>query len=289
MNPVYRNFSQAELDQQYNNRASIPDFKERIAAWLQLVPDVKKNTRCLENIEYGNDDREQLDLYQSGQKNSPVIVFFHGGDFFKLITKDYAAFAATNFVAAGISYIAAGFPTRPTHTITQMRESARKLIQWVQNHAVEYNIDPDQIFIAGASSGSNICCQLLMTDWESKNIPQQVIKGAVLLGPLADLEPVKLSYRQQYLNLTDEEVEFMSVTRYKGKLASCPVIVINGSNELGEYQRQGQWLTDDLANRGHSVKRFLLQDHDHFNIVDTWAMSGSEPFLATVNMINNNR
>jgi len=288
MHPVYRNFNQAELDQQYNNRASVPNFEERMASWLQLAPDIKKNTRCLENVKYGNGDQEQLDLYQSGQKNSPVIVFFHGGDFSKL-TKDHAAFAATGFVAAGISYIAADFPMRPTHTITQIRESARKLIQWLWNHAVEYNIDPDQIFIAGASSGSNICCQLLMTDWQSQHIPQSVIKGTVLLGPLADWAPVKLSYRQRYLNLTDEEVEFMSMSCFKGKLVSCPVIVINGGSELTEYQRQGQWLTDDLANRGYSIKRFLLPGHDHFNIIDTWAMSGSEPFLATVNMINNNQ
>jgi len=288
MHLVYRNFNQAELDQQYNNRASIPDFEERMAAWLQLAPDIKKNTRCLENIEYGNGDREQLDLYQSGQKNSPVIVYFHGGDFSKL-TKEHATFTVPSFVAAGISYITAGFPMRPTHTITEIRESARKLIQWVWNHADEYNIDPDQIFIVGASSGSNLCCQLLMTDWESKNIPQQVIKGAVLLGPLADWAPVKLSYRQRYLSLTDEEVEFMSVTRYKGKLINCPLIVINGSNELGEYQRQGEWLATELANRGHNVKRFLLPGHDHFDIIDTWAMSGSEPFLETVNMINHNQ
>jgi len=288
MSLIYEQFDQATLDQQYNNRASVFDFNERMAAWFNLSLSVKHNTQCLENISYGDHEQERLDLYPSKKPNAPVLIFFHGGDFTKLC-KDHAAFVAPNFVNAGVSCMIADFPMRPTHTITQIRDSVRKLIQWTWQHGANYDIDPTQIYISGSSSGSNLCCQLLMTNWETQHIPQSVIKGAILLGPLADWAPVKLTYRQKYLELTDDEIEFMSVTRYLGERVNCPVIVVNGSNELDEYQRQGQWLSDHWMQLGNKVNRFLLPGHDHFNIVDTWANGTSEPFAETMRMIKNKR
>lgn len=284
MTYVYRQFDQTTLDREYNNRASVPNFDERMSTWLAQESIVKASTPCLENISYGELEQEKLDLYPAANTNSPVFVFLHGGDFSKL-EKGHSAFPATNLVQAGVSYIAADFPMRPTHTITQIRHSIRKLIRWIWDNAAGYGINPNQIYIGGSSSGSNLCCQLLMTDWELIGVPQSVIKGAVLLGPLADWAPVRLTYRQRYLNLTDEEVEFMSVVRYQGKFVNCPMIVINGSSELSEYQRQGKWLADEWASRGNKVSMLVLPEHDHFNIIDTWADSASEPFRETINMI----
>jgi arylformamidase len=284
MEYVYEKLSQADLDREYNNRASVPNFNDRMNAWAAHESIVKQNIQCLENIPYGKLSEEKLDLYPSNQPKSPVLVYLHGGDFTKL-EKGHMAFPAPSFVQAGISYISADFPMRPSYTITQIRDSIRKLIQWVWANASKYNFDPDQIYIGGGSSGSNLCCQMLMMDWEEYNLPQSIIKGAVLLGPLADWMPVKLSYRQRYLQLTDDEIEFMSVVRYKGKFVDCPMIVINGSDELDEYQRQGKWLADEWTKRGNDATLMLLPAHEHFSIVETWAKYDSEPFQKTLKMI----
>jgi len=114
-------------------------------------------------INYKND--LTLDVYQPVQtryKNSPVVVFFHGGAWImgakesininrfngainKLREKGYAV-VAPNYTLA----------RREHSPFPDCIEDARDVIQWIGQHADEYNFDTRNVGIFGESAGAHI-------------------------------------------------------------------------------------------------------------------------------------
>lgn len=72
---------------------------------------------------------------------------------------------------------------------------------------------------------------LVTTGWsEAAELPQNVLKGAVLISGMYDLEPVRKSERGRYIPFTDDIEHAYSAMRHLDKLG-CPVIVAYGDQE----------------------------------------------------------
>ena len=54
-----------------------------------------------------------------------------------------------------------------------------------------------------------------------------------------DLKPVRLSKRSSYIKFTDAMEEALSAQRHIDRL-NCPVVLVHGTNETPEFQRQSR-------------------------------------------------
>lgn len=271
---VWREFDQAGLDRQYNSRGTVPDFTVYTRRYTELTRAAKARLACIENLHYGPGADATLDLYPAapaaGGPGTPVMVFFHGGDW-RALSKDDSGFAAPAFVAAGVMFIAVNFSLVPALSIPQMGAQVRHALAWIARNVAAHGGDAARLHVAGHSSGANLVGQLLATDWvRDFDLPADLVKGATFMSGLGDLEPVRRSFRNAHLKLDDAMVAAASLLQ-AAPGAACPLIVAFGEHEMPEYRRQGREVAAFWRTRGRRADVFELAGRNHFDAVLEWA------------------
>jgi arylformamidase len=284
---VWRDYDQAALDVQYNSRGTVPDFALYTREYAERTRAAKADLVHAHNLRYGEGADEVLDIYPaslsgaSDAPGAPLLVFFHGGDW-RALSKEDSGFAAPAFVAAGVSLVVPDFSLVPDTTIPAMGGQARRVIAWLHASAGAHGGDAARIHIAGHSSGANLVGQVLMTDWEKDfGLPADIIKSACFMSGLGDLEPVRLSFRNENLRLTPETVERVSLLRSGDRIKSrCPMLVAVGEKETEDYRRQSGEVAAYWRGQGNAVELFELAGRNHFDAVLEWADRQSALFRA---------
>ncbi len=268
--PVFRNYDQAELDRQYDQRAWAPNAIELINRYGADSAAVRKRTGEPDTYDYGDTRAESLDLFRTHRTPSPIHVFIHGGAWRLLSARD-SAFPAETFVRAGAHYVALDFALLPVVALDQMVDQVRSAIAWLHRHADQLGGDRNRIFVSGHSSGAHLAAAVATTDWKARfGLPQDVVKGALCCSGIYDLEPVRLSARNDYVQLDATLVETLSPIRQLANLR-CPVAVGVGEHESDEFKRQAQEFATEIERHGVPVERFEGAGLNHFEIATTLA------------------
>lgn len=111
------------------------------------------------DIEYSNVEGHslKLDLFvpKNIQKDTPCLVFIHGGGWKKGKKENYLRynidFAERGYITASISYRLSGVAKFPAAVI-----DAKNAIRWIRANAGDYQIDPEQIVAIGGSAGGHL-------------------------------------------------------------------------------------------------------------------------------------
>src|SRR5450432_1570725 len=109
---VYKLYTQASLDRQYNNRLQAPGYATHLERWELLSRQTEKEYRVIKNIAYGNLPRELLDVYPASQARSKTLVFIHGG-YWQRFDKSSFQFVAQAFHSYGITTLVLNYPLAP--------------------------------------------------------------------------------------------------------------------------------------------------------------------------------
>ena len=161
MTKIYRDYTQEELDQQYNQAtlvSNIPDYTNDLA---DLTAKAKASVACREDIAYGDHADERLDIYLPDNLTSPapIRIFIHGGAW-KGNSKEHAGGAAASFVSHGAIYVAVEFSLAPEASLDRMVDQARRAVWFTYQHGAEYGGDPNKIYLAGHSSGAHMAAMM---------------------------------------------------------------------------------------------------------------------------------
>lgn len=289
MEKVWRDFDRAELDRQYNSRGTVPDHMVYVREYTERTRAAKASLAWSE-FAYGDGPTDRLDVYPAvqaaGRPPAPVLVFLHGGDW-RALTKEDSGFGAQAFVAAGASFVAPDFSAAPAATIPAMGAQVRRALAWLWRNiaALHGGGDPSRIFVAGHSSGANLVSQLLTCDWARDfRAPADLVKGAVFMSGLGDLEPVRLSFRNQWHRLDEAMVSEASLLRRR-PLTACPMILAAGEYETADYKRQGREVQAYWAAQGNRAQCFELAGRNHFDVPLEWADPAGALFRANLEMM----
>jgi len=80
-----------------------------------------------------------------------------------------------------------------------------------------------------------------------------------------DLYPVSLSARREYVNINDDLVQTLSPRRNIDKL-TAPLLIVYGTRETPEFQRQSRDFAAAVADAGKPVTLVIAQGFDHFEV-----------------------
>jgi acetyl esterase/lipase len=128
-----------------------PEFIALPAVAAGVTPVVHRNITYL----HASDVDLQLDVYQQpGRRAAPVVVYFHGGAWWKNARPKSAA-SFRSLLSMGFSLVMIDYRLTGVARAPAAIQDARCALSWVQNHAGEYNFDTKEVIAFGTSSGGH--------------------------------------------------------------------------------------------------------------------------------------
>ena len=67
------------LEKGYNVRLLVDDFDGLIEKWSKWSEDFRANADSSLNCQYGDGEKDKLDIFRCGKPNAPLFIFVHGG------------------------------------------------------------------------------------------------------------------------------------------------------------------------------------------------------------------
>jgi arylformamidase len=262
---VWGNFTQEELDREYEQSTLVPDATEILNKNAEDSARIRDELECILDVSYGPTILERLDIFPAASKGAPVAIYHHGGAWTRS-SKDHCSYFAPGFVDAGINAVVLDFNLAPQVSLDEIVRQNRAAIAWAWHNAAEYGWDRDRIHSFGHSSGGHICGMMVVTDWEGMyGLPADVLKSAAPCSGMYDLEPVRFSHRNSYLDLTEKAAARNSSIRHIPE-TGMPLTMAWGTGELSEFQRQSREFADAWKAAGHAVETFVFDDLNHFEV-----------------------
>lgn len=265
---VFRDYDQAELDRQYNQRAWVANADEYIRRYATVSEAVRARLGEPESIGYGATVAETFDLYRTARSPAPLAIFLHGGAWQRL-SKRESAFAAEAFVRAGAHFAALDFAAVPAARLADLVDQVRSAVAFIYREAERLGVARNRIHLVGHSSGGHLAACAMTTDWASLGVPQP-INGGLCVSGIYDLRPVRLSARNEYMRLDDASEEALSPQRHVDRLA-CPLIVAAAEFDAPEFRRQARDFAAAAARAGVEVRHVEGTGFNHFDVIDTLA------------------
>jgi arylformamidase len=283
---VFLDYTQEELDWQYDHSKRFPDsslFQNERGEASRLAREKIKGHL---NVPYGDHPDEVVDIFPvEGDGKSPVIVFYHGGAWTRGSKNGYS-FGAAAFVPRGVAWVATEFTKVPDGTLSNQARQNRDATAWVYNNADTYGIDRDRIYIAGHSSGGHMTGMVLVTDWEKLyGLPDNLVKGATAISGMYDLEAVYLSYRNNYLHLSEEDWRENSSIFDIQANCGIPLLIGCSEHDTAEFHRQPEEFLKAWKAAGNEGEFIELMDRHHFTGSMCYGETDHELFKKMCQMI----
>lgn len=256
MTTIYRDMDQAALDAGYNNGLAVPNSAEMLQDFVQRSALVRARHPHHLDMRYGPAPRNRIDYFAADQPG-PLLVFIHGG-YWQMRAKEDFSFIATGPLARHMHVALVGYTLAPDITLTGIVDEVRSAIAWLKQHAADFGGDANNMIVAGWSAGAHLTAMCL---------DQPGVAGGVAISGIYDLEPVRLSYLNAKLQLTEAEARALSPLLRP--LSPRPLMITYGTGELPELQRQSAQFGAARQSCPGGL-RPLLQ-HNHFTILDELA------------------
>lgn len=221
-----------------------------------------------EDHSYGDDPYQGVALYRPVRPNGRVLAFLHGGGWTNGY-KEWMAFMAPAFTAAGYLFASIGYRLAPGHVFPAGVDDAAAGIAWVWR---ENGGKP--IFVGGHSAGGHYASLLAVTrDWQGRwGIAGDAIRGCLPISGVYDFAAGSgLSMRPRFLGTGDTERAASPIHRIDGR--PRPFFMAHGERDFPHLIRQAEAMEAALKAAGGEVSRIVLPGRDHF----TASYAGGEP------------
>lgn len=227
------------LDQQYNNRARIPEHPQIFERWAKASALSRDGMSRRLDIAYGEGPSETLDVFPSPHADAPVFVFIHGG-WWRALDKRDQSFIAPAFVQAGAMVVVPNYALCPLVRIEDIAMQMTRALAWTWRHAALYGGDPKRIVVAGHSAGAHLAAMLLCCDWQrvAPDLPPDLVRRALAISGVFELEPLRRApFLQADLGLTAHAARLLSPALFPPP-ASRTLYAAVGAEESDEFLRQ---------------------------------------------------
>ncbi len=257
MTALYRNFlTREELDAAYDNTNAVSDSAQILAGFEERSRLLAE--RCPEELDlrFGLRERQRIDFFRADAPGAPLMMFIHGG-YWQMRRKETFRFLAAGALHHGISVALPGYTLAPEQNLAGIIREIQDSLRWLRENADALGFDRTRIVVAGWSAGGHLAT--MMAD-------EPGVTGILAISGIFDLEPIRLCYLNDKLQLKSEDVASRSPLRLP--LSGKPLFTVCGSDELPELQRQS-W---DFARHRAAAKlpggAFTLAGCNHFTILE---------------------
>ena len=265
----------ARLDRNYNNRDLVPEYPQHLRQWAARSADAMRGGSRNLDVRYGGGPHEHLDIFRTEGERAPVLVFIHGGYWRALDKKDHS-FVAPPFTQQGICVVVPNYALCPAVTVPDIVMQMVRAVAWTWKHIEQYGGDRNRIVVAGHSAGGHLAAMMAGCLWNlhDKALPPDVVKGALSISGLHDLEPIMHTpFLQPTLHLTAEQVRKASPARFKAPDVA-KLYSVSGALESEEFHRQTELIRDAWGAQRVPVCE-LIPGRNHFSVLEALTEPGN--------------
>ena len=272
---IYRGYDREALDEQYNNRARIPHYLDYFDRWLDWSAETRATVPCDLDVAYGDLPVETLDIFPARQPGAPILIMIHGGYWYSL-DKGHNSFVADGFRPHDVVTVVINYGLAPDFRMDEIVRQNRAAAAWVWRNAATFGGDPSRIHALGQSAGGHLAAMLLATDWPAfgAGLPPGLVKSAVSMSGLYDLEPIRLCYLNEKLRMDEAEARRNSPVAQQYPVAA-PLMLVSGDIESDEYVRQANAMASVWEAHVYPLSRIELPGFNHFTMADPLRESDS--------------
>ena len=261
MTKVFLDYDQEGLDRAYDQAAYAANRDQLLARMAANSELARRRIGQPERFSYGAKPIEGLDVYRARTPDAPLNVFVHGGAWRAGLARDYA-FPAEMMLAAGAHFVVLDFEnvTETGGDLMPMADQVRRGISWVCENAKAIGGNAQRVYVSASSSGAHLAAVAA-----TSGLP---VKGWTLCSGMYDLRGPRLSKRSSYVKFTDAAEEALSPQRHVARIGA-PVVLLYGSLETPEFQRQSKDFADALTRAGKSAEIIRAEGYNHFELMET--------------------
>lgn len=232
---------------------------------LNTTSQLPKGFQREKNINYGDENRQQLDVYSPKvalNKPLPVVVFFYGGTWQSGTKNDYK-FMAEALNSIGIVAVITDYRLYPEVKFPTFVEDGARAVKWVSQNIQKYNGDPKQIYVMGHSAGAHIAAMLAL-DSKFLGKPSPIAGLIGLAGPF-DFLPIKDPTQRK---IFAPEADFPKSQPINFASKDSPrTLLLHGLKDRTVGKHNSKNLAQKMRDHNVEVVEKYYEDLNHINIV----------------------
>ncbi len=212
-----------------------------------------------EEQRYGDDPYQGILIFRPARARGPLLAFIHGGGWTNGY-KEWMAFMAPCFTAAGIAFASIGYRLAPKHIFPTGYNDAGAGVAWLVEHARALEADPRRIFVGGHSAGGHYAALMALTR------PELTLRGCLPISGVFDFGAQSgLSIRPRFLGPPEygAETRASPIANIRGK--PIPFLLAHGSEDFPHLIPQAERMETALRAAGGDVERLVLEGRNHFS------------------------
>ena len=211
--------SRAERDRAYNNSEAVLNSAELNAERIRDSEAFRAARAGHLDLRYGPRPRNLIDIFPGDSPRAPTLVFFHGG-YWQRNAKHEFACLVEGVAAHGWNAALVGYTLCPEATMTKIAGEAHAAMDWLAENGGAHGI-AGKVVVSGWSAGGHLTALALSHPRVHAGL---AVSGIFELGPLRD------TYLNEKLQLTDEEIAALSPLR--PPVVHKPLAIAYGTKEL---------------------------------------------------------
>lgn len=205
--------SQAERDARYNNSDAVANSAAFMAALRADSEARRRDAPDGMDQAWGTGERQRTDLFR-GDKGAPCLVFIHGGYWQRNGREGFAALG-DGVRAHGWSVAMPGYTLAPDASLTTIVAEIATGLDWLRNQV------DGPIILSGWSAGGHLTAM---------GLGHPAVHAGLAISGVFELGPIRDTYLNEKLRLTDAEVEGLSPLRLPAE--PKPLAITYGTAEL---------------------------------------------------------
>lgn len=251
----WASLTQRERDDAYDNRKAVADSPALTEERNQASEAFRAAHPGHLNLAYGASEREAWDLFPGRDPSAPVLVFVHGGYWQWNRRQDFAC-VAEGALAMGWGVALCGYSLAPEATLTRIVWQVNAALDWLSAHGAEHGMG-GPLVLSGWSAGGHLT---------ALGAEHPAISAAVAISGIFELGPIRDTYLNAALKLTDDEITELSPMRRP--VVMKPMAIVHGGAELPELCRQSRDFHARRAAAQAPGPLWPVPGADHFRVLE---------------------
>jgi acetyl esterase/lipase len=244
----------------------------RFNFFVANAPNTFGSFRRTSDLPYGDDARQQLDVYAPPRPgHRPVVIFFYGGSWSAGKKADYA-FVGAALADRGYVTVIPDYRLYPKVRFPAFVEDGARAVAWVQQHAREFGGDPDRLVLMGHSAGAHIAALLALNPayLAAAGVrPRSVVGFIGLSGPYAlvpDTDRLHAIFGMPYMPDNWQPVHFADSS-------APPALLLHGADDNLVESAHTEKLRDALLAHGAEVETHIYPGRGHVDTIASFTVA----------------